>query len=157
MKLKPGIDPDFAITPRRSMPRILARWLLIFVLALGALALIPAEPTKAPQAFAQGAIPAPGSLRLTLQQPAPAPPITVTGPQPRDGFVVMASPSIDPQMVHAAPAGIDETMVVNLRSRRAMSPILVMPPRSKPREMPVPARPNSETPDAKFNPKGKPK
>jgi hypothetical protein len=157
MKPKPDIDPDFATARWGSMPRTVARWLLIFVLATGALAIIPAEPTKAPQAFAQGAIPAPGSLRLTIQQPAPELPITITEPQPRDGFVVMASRSIDPQMVHAAPAGIDESMVVRLPSRRATSPILVMPSPKKPREMPVPRRPNSETPDAKLGPKGVPK
>jgi hypothetical protein len=152
MKPKPDIEPDFALAPWRSIPRTVARWLLIFAVITGAIALIPAEPTPAPRAFAQGGPPAPQNLRLTLQQPPPAPPAAVAVPQPRDGFVVMASPSIDPLMVHPAPEGIDERMVVRLRDRRSAPSILVEPPRNKPGRLPVPVPPNSDDPDAEPDP-----
>jgi hypothetical protein len=157
MKPKSEIDPDFATSPWRSIRRTVARWLLIFAVLSGAIALIPAEPTRAPQAFAQGGAIVPSAVGLTLQQPPPAPQIAVAEPQPQDGFVVMASPSIDPQMVHPAPAGIDEKMVAHLRSRRATPPVLIVPRRNKLRELPVPVRPKSETPDEKLGPEVTPK
>jgi hypothetical protein len=162
MKPKPEIDPDFATAPWRSIPRTIARWLLIFVVITAGIALIPAEPTRPPQASAQAsaqaaATPAPENLKLTLQQPPPASPAKVAGPQPRADFVVMASPSIDPQMVHPAPEGIDEGMVAHFRRDRRAAPfVLVEPPRNKPGQLPLPVPPNSEDPDAELDPEVSP-
>jgi hypothetical protein len=123
MKPKSEFDPDLAKLPWRFNPLARARWLLILAVVAAVLALIPTRPTRSPQVFAQRATPVLTAHRMALQQPAPAPPNAVTRPRPGEHFVVMASPSIDPQMVHRAPAGIDEAMVVRPPDQRVMFPL----------------------------------
>ena len=116
MKLTADADPDFVTTPPRKhrRPRILG--LLLFLALAAAVALYSVSATLAPsRAIAQTQSPVFKPVTLTTQQPDPNMPLRAAIPDPADHFVVTASPLIDPEMVHPAPAGIDEAMVVTPR------------------------------------------
>ena len=145
MKPKSDIELDFATARRHWIPLTRSRWLLFFAMIAGALTLISARPPQSPQVFAHGGAPVRTAHRVALQQRAPAPPVALTIPQPVDQFVVMASPKIDPGMVHQAPAGIDEAMVVPSPGQRVTPPAVIAPQSGDPGYLPVP--PGSGSPD----------
>jgi hypothetical protein len=154
MKPYDFIDPHFSTVPWYRRPQPYVRWLLILAVIASAFAVIPDKPAPAPGVFAQDVPLAPVPLSALRDQPNQVPPITLTAPQDSARFVVNASESIDPEMVHRAPEGIDEAMVVRRPDRRAPSRIVVMPPRDKPgRLLPVPVLRRSDVPAAKIAPK----
>ncbi len=125
MNPKPIFDPDFDHEAVVSWKRRLAAGrvcVLLLLLALVAgLGLFSLRQGAVLPATAFGAMPVLTANRLTFVQGVPGAPVLVPRAQPRDRFVVVANPAIDPQMVHRAPTGIDEKMVVPSRDRQADS------------------------------------
>jgi hypothetical protein len=93
---------------------------VILCAPVAALALVLANTNPAPGSpmIAQALVPAPARGSLAVQQPAPDTPLRLM-PAPGDHFLWVASPAIDPDMVHAAPEGIDEAMVLPARDSEA--------------------------------------
>jgi hypothetical protein len=160
MKPNDFIDPHFSTVSWYRRPQPYVRWLLILTVVAGAVALIPDKTARAPRVFAQDVVPAPGPVPVPLvalrDQPKPAAPVMPTAPEPSDRFVVNAGESIDPEMVHPAPQGIDEAMVVRRPDRRALPRVVIAPPRDKTGELPLPLLPKSDAPAAKIAPKASP-
>jgi hypothetical protein len=132
MKPKCNFDHDFANPSWRWKPLARARWLLLIAVVAALLAVIPTRTTRSPQVFAQGAKPVLAAHRVKVQQPAPSPLVALIRPEPAEHFTVMARPSIDPEMVHRAPAGIDEAMVVQRPDQRALPPLVIAPQPGEP-------------------------
>ena len=118
MKPKPEFDPDLAAPsrPRRPLARICGLLLLLAVVSV--LALRSSRPARARQTIAPGVAPLLAANGLLILQPAPGAPIRLYRTPQDDRLVMMASPAIDPNMVHPAPKGIDEAMVIALSTSR---------------------------------------
>jgi hypothetical protein len=116
MELTAEFDPDFVAMPRPKCRRIRIWRLVILCAPLAALALALASTSQAPGSpiIAQAVVPGQPPLRSPMRQPGSVSPLRLI-PVPGDRFVWMASPAIDPEMVHAAPDGIDEAMVLPAR------------------------------------------
>jgi hypothetical protein len=116
MKLTAQFDPDFAALPRQKCRRAGIWRLVILCSILTAFAIPIALAKRAPGSpvIRQALVPAKARAVPAIRQPVPG---TAPGlmPQPGDHFVWVASPAIDPSMVHAAPEGIDEEMVIPAR------------------------------------------
>jgi hypothetical protein len=129
MKSKHDLDPDFAAPSSR---RHALAWLLglfsIFALVASLTLLSSTVALTAPhRVLAQGAGSVTKAARPKIRQRVSAAPIRVMTRQPGDHFVVIASPTIDPEMIRRAPAGIDEGMVVRPRDAQPALPPTVGP------------------------------
>ncbi len=116
MKLTAQFDPDFAALPRQKCARA-GIWRLVILVSLFTAFAIPiALAKRAPGSplIRQALIPAKARVVPAIRQPLPR---TAPGLMPQSGnhFVWVASPAIDPSMVHPAPEGIDEEMVMPAR------------------------------------------
>jgi hypothetical protein len=119
MKLKLNCDPDFGFNPRlhRSTRRAIRRRALVLastgLMVCGGVALYRVGLFAAEPGWARGGIRA----RIQTVTPNLAPGVRVPLD---DRFIIMSRYDIDPTMVHPAPAGIDESMVItDPRSGRA--------------------------------------
>jgi hypothetical protein len=115
MKLLADHDPDFVAFPRPKFRRTRTCALLLILALFVGLSLLSLRAASVTQPVAVGALPVPTARGLTTAQVASGPPVRMLTPQPGDRFVVVANPAIDQEMVHPAPAGIDEGMVVPAR------------------------------------------
>ena len=153
MKPKPEFDPDLAAPsrPRRPLARICGLLLLLAVVSV--LALRSSRPARARQTHRAGRGSPPGGQR-------PVDPAAGTGGAIRlyrtpqdDRLVMMASPAIDPNMVHPAPKGIDEAMVIATLDQQAAAPARVTPPAALPGQPGLfPGQPYPGLPDAPTTP-----
>ncbi len=116
MKLTAEFDPDFAGTPQPKCRRLRVWRLVILCFLLSAFAIPIALAKRAPGSpvIKHALIPAKARVVPAIRQPVPD---TAPGlmPLPGDHFVWLANPAIDPSMVHAAPEGIDDEMVIPAR------------------------------------------
>jgi hypothetical protein len=129
MKPKHDLDPDFAAPSSR---RHALAWLLglfsIFALVASLTLLSSTVALTAPhRVLAQGAGSVTKAAKPKIRQRVSAAPIRVMTRQPGDHFVVIASPTIDPEMVRRAPAAIDEGIVVRPRDAQPALPPTVGP------------------------------
>ncbi len=120
MKLTAEFDPDFVAVPRPKCRRIRIWRLVILSAPLAALALAFANTNPAPGSpmIAQALVPAPARVGLSNLQAGSDSSLRLTA-VPGDHFIWLASPAIDPEMVHVAPKGIDEEMVIPASDGRA--------------------------------------
>lgn len=156
MKLKSDLDPDFATDVRHSKSRTPTRRLLVLAAIAAVLGLSLASQMQSSPFVVQGARPVATAQRVRLPQPAPDQPGTVAGSQARDHFVAMANPSIDPGMVHRAPSGLDEAMVVRIPDASGTPPLDIVPQPGEPVLPPVPVPPGSVKPNEKHVPRALP-
>jgi hypothetical protein len=127
MKPKPDVDSEFAAPSRQTYPLARTCGLLFLLALIACLTLRSLRTASAPPAIMPGAAPVLTANGLTIQPAAQLPPARLARPQPSDHFVVMASPAIDPQMVHRAPVEIDQAMVFPTPDRESVSPGFVAP------------------------------
>jgi hypothetical protein len=120
MKLTAEFDPDFTGTPQPKCRRIRVWRLVILCSLLTAFAIPIALAKRAPGSpvIRQALIPAKPRVVPAIRQAGPGTPFALT-PVPGNHFVWVASPAIDPNMVHPAPEGIDEGMVMPARDSEA--------------------------------------
>jgi hypothetical protein len=119
MKLTAEFDPDFVATPRPKCRGIRVWRLVILCAPLTALALALASTNPAPGSpIAQPRVPAPRRPNPASPHGGPVTPLRLTAVA-GGHFVWVASPAIDPNMVHVAPEGIDEAMVLPARDSEA--------------------------------------
>jgi hypothetical protein len=116
MKPTAEFDPHFVAMPGPKCRRIRLWRLSLLCAPVAALALVLANTNRAPGSpiIAQALVPGQPPLRSPMRQPGSGSPLRLI-PVPGDRFVWMASPAIDPEIVHAAPDGIDEAMVLPAR------------------------------------------
>ncbi len=154
MEPKPDLDPELAGPLRTRYLPARTRWLLLLLALVAGLTLFSLKPGRGSQTIAGGVVPVLTGKRLSIQYAAPgAPAASVIRPQPDDHFVRLASPAIDPEMVHRAPAGIDEAMVIPSPEPQFASPELVAPQGAIPGQPGLlPGSPYRTVPDAPNTP-----
>ena len=135
MEFKPGFDDELLLKHRqRRWPFRSIGSLMIVVAACGIVLTVFAVRSRK-QATMKWPQVRPRPLLTLAQLRAQNPPANALMEQLPDRFVTMADPSIDPRMVVAAPAGIDDAMVFNPNVRRAQ-PGLAAPGAGQPPNIP---------------------
>lgn len=124
--MKPKFDfaPDFASPsrPRATLGR--KPWVLILIVLAGPFTLAVVASTRSHPAPIRNTMPWLEPARPALVQPVPGRALNPRNSQRGDHFVMMADPSIDGEMVHAAPEGIDDGMVVPRQGRAGAVPLM---------------------------------
>jgi hypothetical protein len=154
MEPKPDLDPELAAPLRTRYLSARTCWLLLLLAFVAGLTLFSVRTAPGTQAIAGGAVPVLTGNRLSIQYAAPGAATTVViRPEPGDHFVAVASPAIDPQMVHRAPEGIDDAMVIPSPGSQFASPGLVAPRGVVPGQPGLrPGSPYPTVPDAPIMP-----
>jgi len=134
MKPKSDFDPDFASPPRPRATLGRNPWLLMLTWLGGTLTLVVLASPRSHPAPPRNTMPWLRPSHAALSQPVPRRALNLANSQPSDHFVTMADPSVDPEMVRAAPEGIDDAMVVPPQGRAGAVPFLVAPRVDQPEE-----------------------
>jgi hypothetical protein len=120
-------DPDFASRPCSKTTPARTRWPLLLLAVTATLTLVFTKSTRSGPAPLRSTTPWLKPARVALVQPVPGRTRNLRNSQRGEHFVMMADPSIDPTMVRAAPAGIDEAMVVPAQGRATAVPLVIVP------------------------------